>query len=81
MILKSGNTDCEMSAKEKFKRILIWGLLWGMTMFIIMGVMVPISEEEVLQLKPALLDLLYWTLSGFVMGWVIIWIEGLSKKK
>ena len=70
-----------MAVKEKIKKVMFLGLFYGMFMFVIMDVMLPISEKEALHFKPALMKLLVWIIVGLVVSYVIVLIGESSKKK
>lgn len=47
------------------------GLFWGAMMFIFMGVLWPLSQNEVLILKPTVLTFVFWIAAGLFYGWLL----------
>ena len=70
-----------MPNKEKLKRILIMGLVWGLMMFLIMEVMSPYADGEELKFDRTMLGLGLWLSAGLIFGWLMVAIQKPEKKE
>jgi hypothetical protein len=50
------------------RRWIFHGLVWGLIMFVFMGIFLPMAEKETITWKSALLDLALWLVAGLVYG-------------
>jgi hypothetical protein len=53
------------------RRWIFHGLVWGLIMFVFMGIFLPIAEKEPITWKSASLDLALWLVSGLVYGLIM----------
>lgn len=64
---------------------IIHGLVWGAFMFIIMGVVVPLAQQEALTAGSLVRALALWLLAGLVYGWAMKhymrWHENRKRKR
>lgn len=55
---------------HKKKYWVIEGLVWGVFMFLMMGILFPLAQKESFTTKRVLLSLLYWLIGGLVYGYI-----------
>lgn len=55
---------------QKKKYWVIEGLVWGVFMFLMMGILFPLAQKEPFTTKRVLLSLLYWLIGGLVYGYI-----------
>lgn len=53
------------------KEYVFRSLFWGFFMFVFMGVLVPLSQDESLQISILLVKLIYWIAGGFLCMLII----------
>lgn len=57
----------------------IFGFFYGAFMFLIVGVLLPLSEDQELTIKGLLFRLIYWLLGGLFISWLMSYIDGRRK--
>jgi hypothetical protein len=53
------------------RRWIFHGLVWGLIMFMFMGIFMPMAEKEAITWPGALLSLVTWLASGLVYGLIM----------
>ena len=73
----------ENQPKTKFgkHRWLLFGLLWGLLMFVFMGILVPLIDGRELTAKWILISLVTWMVTGLIFGYANKWWAGRQKRK
>lgn len=62
----------EVNQNNHKKKIwVIEGLVWGVFMFLMMGILFPLAQKEPLTTKRVLLSLLYWLIGGLIYGYIL----------
>lgn len=64
-----------MSMEERKISWVVEGLIWGMLMFVIMGLIYPFIVDESYGLKGIAFNLLIWSLGGLAYGFTMDWIR------
>jgi hypothetical protein len=49
----------------------IWGLLWAIFMFVFQDILAPLADDEMLTAQNLLSGLLFWTIGGILLGWIM----------
>lgn len=57
----------------------IFGLFYGSFMFLIMSLLLPMSEGKELTVNGLLFRLLYWLVGGLVFSWILSYVDGKRK--
>lgn len=60
--------DSKYATGFEGRRWIFHGLVWGILMFIMMGIFFPLAEKEAITLKSAGFDLALWLVAGLVYG-------------
>ncbi|HQE11494.1 MAG TPA: hypothetical protein PLQ78_01970 [Flavipsychrobacter sp.] len=66
---------------QKKKLWIIEGLVWGVFMFLMMGILFPLAQKEPFTTKRVLLSLLYWLIGGLVYGYILKLFQNYVQKR
>ena len=66
--------------RQKTKKVIKLGLLWGIVMFSIMELILPLIQNEPLILKNSLTGLAIWLIAGLLLEMLIISVEETRQK-
>lgn len=47
------------------------GLFYGTSMFVFVGILMPIASDEILTMKRLLFSLAMWEVFGLIFGWIV----------
>ena len=67
--------------KSLLRNWVVLGLVWGIFMFLFMGIAVPMAENDTIVFPGVLIKLVVWLISGLGYGYFMYRWGGLKKKE
>jgi cytochrome b subunit of formate dehydrogenase len=63
------NLEFEDTKKyNEYYRFILYGLVWGLFMFVIMGLFLPLIEGNEITWTLIIIDIITWTITGIALG-------------